>query len=229
MPSMEFRAVNGVAEIADALCDALRATSGHWGLTGGGTGIDVLAHLRSRAHEIPWDNWNIWWGDERFLPQRDPMRNDVQADDALLSHAQIAPHTIHRWLAPELADDNPEVSARAYSRALHELAPHGMDLLLLGVGPDGHVASIFPPVVDDPATTTDSTIAVRDSPKPPPVRTSLTLREICRAREIWLFTLGKPEIATILRSRADRTLPAAWVSAREKTIVWTDTANDSKV
>ena len=222
MPTPEFREVTGARDIAHELAHLLQHRSGHWGLTGGRTGIAVLRALRDQAHEIPWGQWTVWWGDERYLPSDDPDRNDVQAQEALLAHLPLPPNRIHRWLAPDESRDDPDVSAHDYASALQRYAPEGMDLLLLGVGPDGHVASLFPPFVPNGALPgSPITAAVRDSPKPPRVRTTFTMKEICRAREVWLFVLGKPDIAAALQAR-DLALPAAHVQAREKTVIWID-------
>jgi 6-phosphogluconolactonase len=150
-------------------------------LTGGGTGIDVLRSIaESPARDaVDWAHLDVWWGDERFLPEGDPERNETQAREALLDHVDLDPARVFPMLAESADVPDPETSAARYAEALAAAAQpedHGpvprFDVLLLGVGPDGHIASLFPehPGLHDERPV----IAVHGSPKPPPLRVSLT-------------------------------------------------------
>jgi 6-phosphogluconolactonase len=153
-------------------------------LTGGRTGTAVLEQLRATPARdaVDWSRVDFYWGDERFLPAGDPERNETQARVALLDHVPVDPARVHP-MAPSDGEfgDDPEAAAEAYAELLaaaaraedHYPAPT-FDVCLLGVGEEGHTASIFP---DSPAVyeTERSVVAVHGCPKPPPVRLSLTL------------------------------------------------------
>ena len=146
----------------------------------------ILRHLaESPARDaVDWHRLDVWWGDERFLPTGDPERNETCARAALLDHVDVDPARVHPMPGPDGPDGHdPEAAARRYAALLAAAArpeDHGpvptFDVLLLGVGPDGHVASLFP---DHPALHDERpVVAVRGSPKPPPIRLTLTLPAI---------------------------------------------------
>jgi 6-phosphogluconolactonase len=215
------------ARVVTTLVDA-QAAQGHASivLTGGGIGIATLRELAATPARdaVDWARLDVWWGDERFLPSGDPDRNETQARDALLDAVDVDPTRIH----PMPADDGqgPEAAAEQYAAALAAAAhpeDHGpvpsFDLLLLGVGPDGHIASLFPeaPALHDER----SVVAVRGAPKPPPVRLSLTLSAINAAREVWVVAAGaeKAGAARLALSGAGAVqVPAAGVRGRARTL-----------
>ncbi|GAA2001762.1 6-phosphogluconolactonase [Nakamurella flavida] len=195
-------------------------------LTGGGTGIGVLAHVQaSPARDaVDWSRVEVFWGDERFLGAADPERNDVQARDALLDHLPLDPARVHAMAADDgPAGGDPDAAAAAYRAALD--GRDHFDVLMLGVGPEGHVASIFP---DSPAVrSTESATAVRDCPKPPPTRISLTLPSIGWADHVWLITAGAGKAEAVARavSGADPVdVPAAGARGRLSTLWLIDRA-----
>jgi 6-phosphogluconolactonase len=168
-------------------------------LTGGGTGIAVLAELQASAARdaIDWSRLDIYWGDERFVPADSDERNEKQAREALLDHVPLDPKRVHA-MAPSDGEfgDDVDAAAEAYASVLADNAgpeDHGdvpsFDIMLLGLGGEGHTASVFP---ESPAVyeTERSVVAVRNCPKPPPTRISLTLPAIRRARDVWLMTTG---------------------------------------
>lgn len=187
-------------------------------LTGGRTGTAVLAELRSAGSAVDWSTVDFYWGDERFLPAGDPERNETQAREALLDHVPVAPDRVHP-MAPsdgELGPD-PEAAAEAYAVLLQSV--ESFDVCLLGVGEEGHTASLFP---QSPAVleTARAVVAVRDSPKPPPVRVSLTLPTIRRANEVWLMTTGEGKAAAVaaaLNGADEADLPAAGATGTRET------------
>jgi 6-phosphogluconolactonase len=191
-------------------------------LTGGGIGIAVLERVAELAAEpvretVDWENVHVWWGDERFVPAADAERNEKQAREALLRRVGVPDHHIHAMPPSDGDFAQPEDAAAWYAGELAAAAPDGhavprLDLLLLGMGPEGHVASIFP---DSPAVRDERTVvAVRDCPKPPPTRVSLGFAAINAAEEIWLLVSGGGKAAAVARalSGADPAdLPAAGV------------------
>jgi 6-phosphogluconolactonase len=191
-------------------------------LTGGGIGIAVLERVAALAAEpvretVDWEHVHVWWGDERFVPAADGERNEKQARDALLSRVGVPEHHIHAMPASDGEFAEPEDAAAWYAGELAAAAPEGsavprLDLLLLGMGPEGHVASIFPhsPAVRDERTV----VAVRDCPKPPPTRISLGFAAINAAEEVWLLVSGggkAPAVARALSGADPVELPAAGV------------------
>lgn len=181
-------------------------------LTGGRNGNALLAAVAgSPARDaVDWSRLDLWWGDERYLPEGDPERNATQARAALLDAVPLDPARVH----PMPASDGPhgadaEAAADSYAAELaaargpldHGPVP-GFDVLLLGVGPDTHVASLFPghPAA---AETGRPVVAVRDAPKPPPTRISLTLPAVRTAREVWLLAAGADKASAVARALAD--------------------------
>ena len=197
-------------------------------LTGGGIGTAVLeatAHNPGRDN-VDWAHVEFWWGDERYLPSGDPDRNDTGARSALLDHIGVDPQHVHAMQGPDLST-SPEASAEHYANLLraHALAEDhyevpAFDVVLLGIGPDTHIASLFP---EHPAlrVTDRSTASVRNSPKPPPTRVTLTLPAINAASEVWLLASGteKAEAVRLALDPAADVLqvPAAGVAGRDRT------------
>ncbi len=191
------------ADAADRLISALATAQAARGtasivLTGGGVGIAMLQEVaRSpRRAEVAWPSVEVFWGDERYLPAGDDERNDTQAREALLDDLDLDPGRVHPMPpsdAPEEAGGgDPDLAADVYATVLSEAASRlggeGVpifDVLLAGCGPEGHVLSVFP---DSPAVHAQAVgvLAVRDCPKPPPTRVTLTLAAARQAREIWL-------------------------------------------
>ena len=197
-------------------------------LTGGGVGIAVLEHVAGLAAEpvretVDWQQVDVWWGDERFVPADDDERNEKQARTALLGRVGVPEHRIHAMPPSDGEFAEPEDAAAWYAAELAAAAPDGsavprLDLLLLGMGPEGHVASIFP---ESPAVTDERTVvAVRDCPKPPPTRVSLGFAAINAAEEVWLLVAGTgkaPAVAQALAGAEPEQLPAAGVRGRRAT------------
>jgi 6-phosphogluconolactonase len=210
-------------------------------LTGGGTGIAILEQLRrSPARDaVDWSRIEIFWGDERFLEPGHPDRNETQARAALLDHVPVDPARVHPMPAAEGAHrDDPEPAAREYANTLASLTSpedHGpvprFDVCLLGVGEEGHVASIFPasPAVYE---TERSVVAVHNSPKPPPVRITLTLPAIRHSTEVWLVTTGAAKAAVVamaMGGAGEVQLPAAGAVGRARTLWLLDRAAAGKL
>jgi 6-phosphogluconolactonase len=196
-------------------------------LTGGSMGNALLVSLdHSPARDgIDWRRLNVWWGDERFLPAGDPERNEAQARETLLDAVHLDPARVH----PMPASDGPDgadvdAAAACYARELAVAASPGrdvpeFDVLMLGVGPDAHVASLFPehPALHERDT---SVIGVRGAPKPPPVRISMTFPSLCAARDVWFLVSGADKAGAVglaLSGAGPLQAPAAGVTGRRST------------
>ena len=229
------------ARLVTALVDAQAARgTASVVLTGGGIGTATLRELAvaPARDAVDWDALDVWWGDERFLPAGHPDRNESQAREALLDAVPVDPSRVHPMGASDGPDgDDVDGAADRYARELAAAArpeDHGpvptFDVLLLGVGPEGHVASLFP---ESPALYDDRTvIPVRSSPKPPPTRLSLSLEAINAAREVWLVAAGeeKASAARMALSGAGATqVPAAGVHGRVRTLWLLDRAAASRL
>ncbi|HET7174125.1 MAG TPA: 6-phosphogluconolactonase [Nocardioidaceae bacterium] len=174
-------------------------------LTGGRIADRIHRTLAESAarDSVDWGRLEIWWGDERFLPADDPDRNERQARSALLDLVPIDPGLVHPMPAPGDVGGDPETAAERYAAALAAAAgpeDHGrvptFDVLMLGVGPDGHVASLFPeqPALYDEARTVT---AVRGAPKPPPTRITMTMPTLSRAHEVWFCVSGREKARAV--------------------------------
>lgn len=213
--------------IADRLTVAERADIV---LTGGTVGIATLAAVAVSPlrDTIDWASVHVWWGDERFVPSSDPDRNEGQAQDALLRHLTLPEENIHR-----MGSSDAFTSAEAAAAAYHgEIADNGnpqWDVLMLGLGPDGHVASLFP---QHPGFTQASAtvIAVHNSPKPPPTRVSLGLSAIMRARQVWIVAAGEGKAEAVRDCLGgNQSYPGAVAQGTEATLWLIDAAAAARV
>jgi 6-phosphogluconolactonase len=191
-------------------------------LTGGSTGIAVLrAIAQSPARDsVDWSRVAFWWGDERYLPRGDADRNETQAHAALLDHLALPSDNLHPFPAPG-EHATIEAAADAYAT---ELGDTVFDITFLGVGPDGHVASLFPdhPTVLESAK---KVVAETASPKPPPERLSLTLPVINASERIWLVLAGADKAGALGLALADAnvaSVPVAGVRGRKRTVFFID-------
>lgn len=209
-------------------------------LTGGGVGTAVLAELAATGARdaVDWRMLDIWWGDERFVPTGDPERNETGARKALLDHVDVDPARVHPMPGPDGPDgDDPEAAAERYAAALRAAArpeDHGpvpsFDVLMLGLGPDAHVASLFPemPALYD----TRPVVAVRGAPKPPPTRISLALPSIQAAREVWVIAAGESKAQAVRLALSDAgpvQVPGAGARGRQATLFLLDRAAASQL
>ncbi|MEU8696928.1 6-phosphogluconolactonase [Streptomyces sp. NPDC048680] len=238
----ELMAQAAAARLITKVVDA-QAARGHASvvLTGGRNGNGLLAALAEAPARdaVDWSRLDLWWGDERFLPEGDPERNVTQARKALLDSVPLDPSRVHAMPASDGAyGRDVDAAAAAYAAELAAAAgpqDHGpvpvFDVLMLGVGPDTHVASLFPelPAVRE---TERTVVGVHGAPKPPPVRVTLTLPAIRSAREVWLLAAGedKAEAAAIALSGAGEIqAPAAGAYGRGRTLWLLDAAAASKL
>jgi 6-phosphogluconolactonase len=210
-------------------------------LTGGRTGIEVLHQLASTqaAAAVDWRRLDVYWGDERFLPSGHPDRNETQARAALLDHVGVDPDRVYPMGASDGPwGDDPDAAAQAYEDLLlHQRRPEdrgsapSFNICCLGVGEDGHVASVFPgsPTVYE---TERAAVGVRGSPKPPPTRITLTLPAIRCAAEVWLIVSGSTKAAAVtmaLGGAGEAQLPAAGATGRRRTLWLLDRSAAAKL
>lgn len=201
-------------------------------VTGGGTGVKLLKHLGNHDDAIDWAKVHLFWGDERYVPAADDERNDKQAREALLDHVAIPAANVHAMSASdgEFGDDV-DAAALAYEQVLAANAPDGsptpaFDVHLLGMGGEGHVNSLFP---HSAATgeTERMVVGVTGSPKPPPVRITLTLPAVVRSREVWLVVSGSEKaeaVAAAIGGASPDDVPAAGAVGRDVTVWLLDQA-----
>jgi 6-phosphogluconolactonase len=210
-------------------------------LSGGGICTQGLAELAvaPARDAVDWHRLNIWWGDERFLPEGDPERNETGARRVLLDHIDINPNRVHPMPPSDGPDgDDPEAAAARYAdllRAAAQPEDHGnvpsFDVLLLGIGPDAHVASLFPglPALYEEERTV---VAVRGAPKPPPTRLTLTRPAILAARDVWIIASGEDKASAVrlaLSGGGFVQVPAAGVHGRQQTLFLLDRAAASQL
>ncbi len=233
----ELMAKAAAARLITRIVDAQAARgSASVVLTGGRNGNALLAALAgSPARDaVDWARLDLWWGDERLLPEGDPDRNATQARGELLDAVPLDPARVHAMPASDGpwgkdADAAAESYARELARACGPQDRGGVpafDVLLLGVGPDTHVASLFPehPGVRETEATV---VGVHGAPKPPPTRVSLTLPAIRQAREVWLLAAGEDKakaVAMALSGAGEIQAPAAGARGRARTLWLLDRA-----
>lgn len=209
----------------------------HIALTGGSMGSAVLRAVAEdpRAAVMDWSLVHFWWGDERFVPADDPDRNAGQARAALLDRIPVPAQNVHEMAASD-AGLGLDEAATAYA---DELARFGDEkrawpsfaVCFLGVGPDGHIASLFPDHRE--ITVTDAAVLpVRNSPKPPPERITLTRPVINASKRVWLVLTGAEKASALglaLAGADYRTVPAAGAKGRKRTVFFVDEAAAAEV
>lgn len=162
-------------------------------LAGGTVAIASLSAVAASpaCHAVDWGRVELWWGDERYVAGDSPDRNALQARQALLDHVPVDPARVHEMGS----SDGEDIDAAAARYAALVDAAEPFDVVLLGMGPEGHTASIFP---ESPAAyETRSAFAVRDCPKPPPLRISLSFNALSRGREVWLVASGAEKAGAV--------------------------------
>jgi 6-phosphogluconolactonase len=215
------------ARLVDAIATAIRARGGaSIVLTGGGTVIDLLNYLRETAAPIDWSKVQVFWGDERYVPEDDEERNEKRAREALLDHVDIPAANVHPMASSdgEFGDDV-DAAALDYEHVLAANADGSQpapdfDVHLLGMGGEGHINSLFPhtPAIRE---TKRLAVAVTDSPKPPPRRITLTRPAIERSREVWFIVSGAAKadaVAAAIGGADPVDVPAAGAVGREATV-----------
>ena len=212
----------------------------------GGSAAQPLGHVADQpdASGIDWTRVHFWFSDERFVPADHPDRNALEARrlllDRLVESGALPSSNIHEMPADATGAGDVEQAARDYEEELlRELGPEpAIDLMILGMGPDGHYASLFPASSGhhEVDVTDRLAVGVTDSPKPPPLRVSMTAPLIARSRRTWFFVSGANKadaLAHVLAAGdgrpADPEYPASYADGVEECL-WlmdADAANGS--
>jgi 6-phosphogluconolactonase len=169
-------------------------------LAGGTTPRSIYEKLRGT--DIDFQRWHIWFGDERCLPAGHRDRNDTMARAALLDHAPIPEHQI----ASIPAERGPEEAAHEYARLLADVVQ--FDLVLLGLGDDGHTASLFPGHDWGTDSSRPPVLPIRGAPKPPSERVSLSAWRLSCARQVFFIVSGTAKRDAIGAWRSKKPIPA---------------------
>lgn len=213
-PSFDVLAATTAARLITRLLD-VQSERGEASvvLTGGSVGIATLKAVAASPARlaVDWAKVNFWFGDDRFVETGSADRNAGQAAEALLNHIPVDPARVHFMAASDTVADLDEAVAD-YAQQLAdaarrewenddespELAPvvPRFDVLMLGLGPDAHIASLFPEMAGI-RTVGVPVVGVLNSPKPPPTRVSLTLETINSAQEIWIVAAGADKAAAV--------------------------------
>jgi 6-phosphogluconolactonase len=222
------------ADVANRFVSTVSDAIGAYGraalaLTAGSIMEKVWSRLTETAAGLDWASIDIFWGDERFVPADSDERNDKPAATLLFGSEPFSAAARYSMPAAggEFGDDL-DAAAAGYADTLwkarrpSDTGPvPSFDIVLLGVGPDGHCCSLFP---DHPSARdlSASVIPVRDSPKPPPLRLSLSFDGLNNAKQIWVVASGSGKadaVAAALQPGADREhVPSAGARGRERTL-----------
>lgn len=227
--SAEELAEQTAERVTAALGAAIEAGGvAHLVVTGGGILEKVLGALATSGDAIRWEHVQVWWGDERYVASDSDERNDLPAMRLLFDHVNVDPVKVHRMPAADAGfGDDVDAAADSYAAELARTVDGGadgavpaFDVVLLGVGPDGHCASLFPGHPGTRALDT-SVIAVRNSPKPPPTRLSLTFTALNAAKEIWFVVSGSGKADAVARAvggAPPEEVPSAGPHGRDRTL-----------
>jgi 6-phosphogluconolactonase len=219
----------GLAEHVAQLAAAACAERGRFSVAlSGGSLMEIIAPALGSAPlrgSIDWPSWHVFWADERWVPWSSPESNYRLAEDRLLSRVPIPREQIYG------TDDSsdPAATALGYSAVLARVFKlrHGQmprfDLILLGIGEDGHTASLFPghPVL---AETEAWVMPVLNAPKPPPTRITMTLPLINKARNVFFVATGRGKAEIVAKicnpQMGTEKLPAQLVNPTDGELHW---------
>jgi 6-phosphogluconolactonase len=189
----------------------------HLVLTGGTLGVQISQLLVGAFNSAPelYKGLHIWFSDERFVDLESKERNAAPLHGTITNSQVI----VHESLAPN-SPATIEDAVRDYDSALAGVI---IDINILGVGPDGHVASLFPGIAD--FDDRRNIFAITDSPKPPAARISFTMKFINESREVWIVAAGESKADAVAKIiEGDLSVPASYVSAQERTRLIVDQA-----
>ena len=220
-----------VGDVSSALLDRIEAAQArgevpHVALTGGSIAESLHRELARRAPDssVDWSRVEFWWGDERFVPADSADRNARQARSEFLDVVGVDPAHVHE-VPPSDQVATAEESAAAYAETLRSREVGSFDVMILGVGPDGHTASLFPghPGLEVSGV---ATAAIHDSPKPPPDRVTLTFDALRSSQAVWFLASGEGKADAVARALAAEgsvaETPARGVQGEVETVWWVD-------
>ncbi len=195
---------HAAAAVRDAAAEAL-ARNGRFDIVLAGGTTPRALYERLAADEAGSAGWHVWFGDERCLEAGHADRNETMARESWLDGAAIEPAQIHG--VPPGPD--PVAAARLYAGRVAEV--DAFDLVLLGIGEDGHTASLFPGHVIGAGEDAPDVLAVRDAPKPPPARVSLSARRLSLARRVLILVTGAGKAEAVAAWRRGADLPVCHI------------------
>lgn len=224
------------AQIARQLLDRLEhiqseGRTAHIALTGGtiaGAVHREVARLSGKS-AVDWQRVELWWGDERFVAADSADRNALQAREDFIDAVGVGPDQVHEM--PAAGELDLEAAAHKYSQEVREHGSGQFDIVMLGMGPDGHIASLFPGH-RQLAVSDQIAVGVEDSPKPPPQRITLTFSALGRTRAVWFLVSGEEKAAAVARAHGAGTIddtPAVGVSGENETCWFLDEAAASQL
>ncbi len=190
-----------------------------------------IARLAAADTDVDWSRVEFFWGDERFVATDSPDRNAREARQSFLDALGVDPDRVHEVPSSDQVATVDE-AATAYADTVRSAGTDRFQLVMLGVGPDGHVASLFP---GHPQLDVRDAIAVpvTDSPKPPPERVTLTFEALNRADEVWFVVSGADKAEAVGRALAASAdvheTPAAGVRGSVETIWFLDHESASRI
>ncbi|HKI69363.1 MAG TPA: 6-phosphogluconolactonase, partial [Verrucomicrobiae bacterium] len=184
----------------------------------------IVEQLQSRAVSI--QHVHFFWADERCVPSDDPESNHRLADELLFQPLKVAEAQIHRIRGEDL----PEIAAQKAEAEIRQIASRSLknqpvlDLILLGMGEDGHVASLFPDESEALVASPAVYRAVKNSPKPPPNRVTLGYPAIAAAQKVWVLVsgAGKERSLTDSLNASGQTSLARVLKSRSTAKIFTD-------
>jgi 6-phosphogluconolactonase len=210
--SADQLAHKAASDLASRVLDLIEDQVVHVVLTGGTVGIKTLEQLAPLLAGKNLSNLQLWWGDERFVAEDSPDRNFVQAKNALVSKILIPETNLHPF--PAAGSLSLSEAASTFESHLQSVAPR-FDIVLLGMGPDAHVASLFPD--SDAPSYGENVVAESNSPKPPSQRLSLSYTALSSATEVWFLVAGTDKADAVNRVFRGEDLPASKVTGKKIT------------
>ena len=181
---------------------------------------------QAKARAVSFEHVHFFWADERCVPPSDPDSNFKMANELLFAPLKISESQIHRLRGEDLPESAVKISGAELRRfaSLDKSGQSVLDLVLLGMGEDGHVASLFPNAEPEVLNCTAPFLAVENSPKPPPRRISLSYSAIAAAGQVWVLVsgAGKEKILQNSLSPAGQTPLARVIRARSGTKIFLD-------
>ena len=205
------------AAVADDACKKILATAkqaiserGAFRLVMAGGGTPEATYRKLASADADWANWHIYFGDERCLPADNAERNSVMAARSLTDHVSIPVTNVH-VMAAELGA---AAAAASYAETIANALP--FDMVLLGMGEDGHTASLFPGHVHDMQETVH---AVHEAPKPPSDRLSLSAKTLSNTRHLLMLITGEGKREALQQWRAGEDLPITTINAEDMLVM----------
>ena len=239
MDAPEIRRFDGPQDLSEAVASTLVSTlrraqdDGRMpavALTGGTIAVTIHEAVAASpdAGTVDWSRVDVWFGDERYVASDNGERNEKQAAEAMLDHLPFAPERIHPMPASDAGFDSLDAAATAYGDELRVHVTGTFEVVMLGLGPDGHVASLFPGFAQLDVHDAIA-VPVTGSPKPPPERISLTFDALNRTREVWFVVSGDGKADAVARALAVgddaadvHDIPAVGVRGQDRTVWFVD-------